>query len=294
MEMNTIGKILVILNFIFALVVGGFLIIDFATRTNWKTAYDSLKSDMDRLKASRDASSTVAANVVVRTKQVELQMKELEQKLADAEIEAKVQQDNLVKQLEDANQKQKGTDQTLQRSLSDLERIKNELKDRDNTVREREKSLVDALAARNQFRAEAIAQEGRSKALQERNEQLMEQVLRLTQDVAKERSGGTNGAAGTPIAFRNSNQPNPPAVRVRGKVEKVDSDLVQLSVGSDQGLNKYNTLYAFRFRPSPKYLGMVQIIEVHPGTSVGRLITTPGTPRHALVEGDEVSSELGN
>ena len=42
--MNTIGKILVVLNLVFALVVGGFLVIDFATRTNWKTAYESLKS----------------------------------------------------------------------------------------------------------------------------------------------------------------------------------------------------------------------------------------------------------
>ena len=49
--MNTIGKTLVILNLVFALVVGGFLVIDFATRNNWKTAYEALKREMDVAKS---------------------------------------------------------------------------------------------------------------------------------------------------------------------------------------------------------------------------------------------------
>ena len=44
--MNTIGKILVVLNLVFALLVGGFLVIDFATRSNWKKEYEKLQSEM--------------------------------------------------------------------------------------------------------------------------------------------------------------------------------------------------------------------------------------------------------
>ena len=42
--------------------------------------------------------------------------------------------------------------------------------------------------------------------------------------------------------IRNPNEPNPPAVMVNGKIEKVDADLVQISLGTDQGVNKNNTL----------------------------------------------------
>jgi hypothetical protein len=297
MEMNTIGKILVILNFIFALVVGGFLVIDFATRTNWKTAYDNLKREMDQLKASRDASGAVTQGVTNRLKKAELDLKEMEQKLADQQAEAKAGEDTLRFEIADWKLKLTGSSQTLDKAKSDVERLKNEVEDRDKTVREREKAIVALEADRNKYRAEALAQEGRSKSLQDRNEQLNEQVLRLSQDLAKERSGG--GAAGQAVAqtFRNSNEPNPPGVKVRGKIERVDAQepsLVQISLGSDQGINRNNTLYAFRFQPQPKYLGMIRIVEVYPGRSVGRLMTAPGTPRNALHEGDEVSSELGN
>lgn len=294
--MNIIGKILVILNFIFALVVGGFLVIDFATRTNWKTAYDNLKREMDQLKASRDASGLAMASSVTREKQAKIELDEVKQKLGDKEVEMKALEDRLVKDIEDYKLKLGGTGQTLTKALADVERLKNEVKDRDSTVRQREDTIVKLEADRNRYRAEAIAQEGRSKALQDRNEQLMEQVLRLTQDLAKERSGGT-GPGGATTAFRNSTEPNPPSVRVKGKIEKVDAQepsLVQISLGTDQGVNRNNTLEVFRFAPQPKYLGRIRIVEVYPSRAVARLVTEPGAPRHALHEGDLVASDLGN
>ena len=65
--MNTVGKILVILNFVFALVVGGFLAIDFATRTNWHKAYKALETEVKTQNASRGSSQEVAGAVVAKT-----------------------------------------------------------------------------------------------------------------------------------------------------------------------------------------------------------------------------------
>src|SRR4051812_17439051 len=93
MEMNTIGKILVILNFIFALVVGGFLVIDFATRTNWKGEYDKLKREITQLEASRNTNVVVANSVTSRLKAAELTVDEAKQAVKDKEIDAKALED---------------------------------------------------------------------------------------------------------------------------------------------------------------------------------------------------------
>ena len=55
--MNTMGKILVIINFLFALVIGGFMVIDFARRTNWKAAFDNADA---QLRIARNNTDTLA------------------------------------------------------------------------------------------------------------------------------------------------------------------------------------------------------------------------------------------
>jgi chromosome segregation ATPase len=299
MEMNTIGKILVILNFVFALVVGGFLVIDFATRTNWKTAYDTLKREMDVLKASREANQETLKGVVNSSKAVYTENEAIKQKLKDAEDLAAVNEANLKRDVEDYKLKLKGKDQLLDKAGADVERLKTELVDRDNTIKLREKEVVEALADRNKYRAEAIAQEGRSKALQDRNEQLLEEVQKKTLELARVQagSGGAGQTSGT-LTVRNINEPNPPPVKVKGRIEKVDSadkTLVQISLGSDQGINRNNTLDVYRLRPEAKYLGMIRIVDVYPDRSVGRLAAPPGGgARMPLQEGDMVTSDLRN
>jgi hypothetical protein len=296
MDMNTIGKILVILNFVFALVVGGFLVIDLATRTNWKTAYDNLKREMDVLKASRESSNIVLQQQVNASKAVFNENDELKRKIVDTEALAKVNEDELTRKIADYELKLKGSDQTLQKSLAEQERLKTELVDRNNTLKEREKTVVDTEAERNKYRAEAIAQEQRSKALQDRNEQLVDELQRKALDLARLQEGGAGKTAASPL-IRSTAQENPPAAKVRGKVEKVDAtepSLVQLSLGTDQGVNQNNTLYAYRLSPRVEYLGIIRVVEAHPHHSVGRLVNLPGGIRHALREGDVVSSYLGN
>src|SRR4029079_11105500 len=50
--MNTMGKILVILNLLIALATGLFLVFLFATRTNWKRGYDELKVELTASRAN--------------------------------------------------------------------------------------------------------------------------------------------------------------------------------------------------------------------------------------------------
>jgi hypothetical protein len=96
---------------------------------------------------------------------------------------------------------------------------------------------------------------------------------------------------------RESNQvnksiPNPPAVHVSGKIEKLNGDLVQIDRGIDHGVNKGNTLEVFRLQPEPKYLGIITILEATQTQSVGRLVVMDKAARPELKVGDLVASKI--
>jgi hypothetical protein len=95
----------------------------------------------------------------------------------------------------------------------------------------------------------------------------------------------------------DANAPNPPSVKVDGKIEVVDdkdgTTLVQVSLGRDQGVEKNHTLDVYRLRPEPKYLGMIRIVEAYNHKAVGRLISN-GNPafRPQLRANDLVTSKV--
>jgi hypothetical protein len=64
---------------------------------------------------------------------------------------------------------------------------------------------------------------------------------------------------------------NPPPADVEGLVKKSDpnTNLVTISIGSDDGLAKGHTLEVFRLEPQAKYLGTIKILEVRPHEAVG-------------------------
>jgi hypothetical protein len=81
--MNTVGKILVILNFLFAVIVGAFLVVDFATRSNWQTEYKNLKAQHEVLRVDREVHIQEGLANATLVKTQEMQLKDSAQKLKD-------------------------------------------------------------------------------------------------------------------------------------------------------------------------------------------------------------------
>ena len=79
------------------------------------------------------------------------------------------------------------------------------------------------------------------------------------------------------------------AAELQGKVVKADSaGLMQVNLGSDDGLQRGHTLELFRLDP-PAYLGRVKVIEVNPKDAVAQpLDRLNGKP----APGDSVSSRI--
>jgi hypothetical protein len=83
---------------------------------------------------------------------------------------------------------------------------------------------------------------------------------------------------------------NPPANPVEGQITQTDpSGLVRLSIGTDAGLVKGQTLEVYRLNPEAKYLGTIRILEARPGEAVGQ---TSGRMSDVVKKGDRVSSQI--
>jgi hypothetical protein len=83
---------------------------------------------------------------------------------------------------------------------------------------------------------------------------------------------------------------NPPAKDVEGEVKAIDAKTgyVTISLGTDAGVAKGNTLEVFRLKPQPSYLGTLQIVEARATDAVGKLL---GKQR-SLQVGDRVASRV--
>src|SRR6516164_8591973 len=287
--MNTVGKILVILNFLFAVIVGAFLVADVATRNQWKEKYFELLKEANLSTKSRDVTMAVTGNVVRDYKDLQLELEQTYQKLKDQEEAAKAMKVNLQVDIADRDNKLKDADLSLKQALAAKQRLTDEIALLNSAIKDREGTIVQLQTSVKTFRQQAQNFESIARTRQIQNEHLLEQLRDVTRALALKESG----VSPERMVVRNPNDPNPPAFKIDGKIEKVEGTLVQLSLGTDHGLQENNTLDVYRLQPNPQYLGMVRIVDARHHTSVGRLIPSgSGASKLQPREGDLVTSKF--
>ena len=290
--MNTIGKTLVILNFLFAIALGVVLILYVSVRTQWKDAHDKLLIETKIIKESRAATGDATRSVLNDNRTLAGELEKQKSVLNDAEVRMQALQGESKMQIAELNGKLNDSALTLQETLKSKQRLVEEIAEQGKTIDARQIQIVKIQADVNSFRLQAIANEAKARTLQTQNENLLEQVRELTVALNRIKTGANPDT----ITIRNPNEPNPPSVIVNGKIERVDpvdGTLVQISLGSDHGINKNHTLDVYRLKPEAKYLGMIRIVESHPHVSVGRLVAA-GNPamRQQLRADDLVTSKI--
>jgi hypothetical protein len=293
--MNTMGKILVIINLLFALMTGGFLAVDFATRTNWRNEYDKLKEELTVSKDNTGTLQATARLVVEKLKKEEDRARDLEKKLDKERTKFKndlaLAQGDLDKI---KNQTESGDIKSMV-LLAEAEKLRAENKGLLEVISKRDKTIVELNNDRNKFLDQVTQAIADAKQYQDRTEALLERVRELEILKAKSQVASGTGTAG-PAAVRDSSQANPPPAYVRGKVEKVDPvdrGLVQIDLGTDSGLAVNNTLDVYRLSPRPEYLGMLRIVNAGHHTAIGRLLPSrAGASRSEVRAGDEVASSI--
>jgi hypothetical protein len=286
--MTILGKILVFVNLIFSLVTGALVIMVYVTQNNWVDGFDKLKKNYQ----VSEANSRMYAQEVDEAKarcNKELSVLQAQVRAAQQEVVAARQLlDAKTAEWTQAEARSKLTNNNVNEATEELNRRKLEIDRLKEVLKQKEEKMVTMETQNTKWRNDAITADITAKSEQERNRQLLDQVAALTKEVERRQAPG----AGSATAHTTSYGQRPPADDVEGTVLEIDakSDLVTISIGSDSGVNKGNTLVVYRLKPRPEYVGTLSVIDSHPKEAVAR----PIKPLRAgpVQKGDIVASRV--
>jgi hypothetical protein len=285
--MTIVGKILVILNFVFVLVVIGLLIVDSATRMNYKVAYDALTKEMEIARTNQNTFTETTAKDAAEVRKLTADLDKVKADVLAVTAERNAIEAASKVQISEAERRAMEADIKTAEAIAASERFKDEVKKQLDILKQRDQVIVKQQEDFVRMRNEAVNQENARKASDARLQQALARNAELTAALTK----ATTGAAPNQVVKGTA---NPPPAFVEAKIEQVDaqSGLVQVSAGSDKGLSKNHTLEVYRTTPEPMYLGLVRLLDVQPHTSVGRIERVGAANRGPVRVGDTVSSTL--
>jgi len=296
--MNTLGKLLVILNLLFALLTGAFLAVDYASRTNWKDVAEARQSEMDALRANSESEVRSKRELVKANEQIRGEMDALTINKNSQLAQMKLENEKLARQVGEQKAVAELAVLNQENAIQQTKRLQGEVVLLLDTVKKREEEIVGYQTRITDVTQKYTQRENEAATANARAQNLFLQLKEKEIYIAKLLGGGGSGDGTKVVAVpvRDPNFVNPPPVDVRGLIQKVDTeqrDLVQISLGSDDGLQKDHTMEVYRLSPSPQYLGRLRVLDVYPRTAVGRVVRSAsmsGVP--ALLEGDQVASKL--
>jgi hypothetical protein len=295
--MTIIGKILVVLNLVLAVAVGGFMIFSSVTNKNWKAYADAREEDSKALAISRDTWKETAALAQNQAREERAKRLALEKSRVTDVTENSEQLKVMRIQMDEIGLRLKEADLNAQKSVAEAKRLQDEAEVLRKTIANREGLVLEITEKYQEKTKEYVAEKERADNLQIRAQSLQEQYrlaqVELGRREAQQAAGGSEG--GPAAQPQDPSKPNPPSRDVKGKIVKVDPEsgtLVSVNVGREEGVDKNHTLEVFRTSPTPEYLGMIRIVDVDNHQATGRLIRNQYTPTKALREGDTVASRL--
>jgi chromosome segregation ATPase len=304
--MTKVGKIFVILNLVFSLVVGAFVLVVYMAQAHWAHENNELTTKLKAAEASNVAYQQerqklvdyLAADAETAKLVGFSQDDKPEDKLGKIKT-ALTNSSNSIKQLE-AAVKQKSDDLVAERdktakadavvasSKAELEIRQKEVADTRDRLKKQSDDIAKMLKDLNTAKGESVDAKLQAKALLDRNLQLEKDKDSLARDLQRMVASGASLAAVKPKDL------NPPAENVEGKIKEVGSSgLITITIGSDAGLAKNQTLEVYRLNEqSPeqsRYLGRIKIVEVGATEAVAQPVGKPVAP---FQRGDDVGSHI--
>ena len=273
--MTLLGKIFTVCILIASLFLMFVAMVVYATHTNWKEAYDTLNDTLQTERAAKDELETKYTNQV---------------NLLKAEQEAALQE---VRKLETTRDQLVSENSAIQKTLDQLQQERRQQTELVKATEENNNRLTEEVAnLRESIGASQVARDaafvktlkatsdlhfarGELQSTTERNEQLTDDLARVT---ANAREGGVD-PQGTVV----------PRVRglVSGARRAEGSQLIEITIGADDGVRKGQTVEVFR---GQRYLGRAEIIKTEPDKAVGRVIRE--FQQGQIQEGDDVATKF--
>jgi hypothetical protein len=276
--MNWLGKVFVVVILIMSLVFMGLALAVYATHKNWQQVSVDLNK---KLQASQAENQKLQTEHNRRVEDLEREKTIAEQQVAKLDSERVALTDRYAQaqtELEGLRQNQRDhiaavastqkINEGLAGEVTELRgRIRTTLQDRDSLFKK-------ALDATEELHKAA----GEYNTTLERNKQLTKQVA--GKDVVMREKG-----------IDPNTDPGSVVPTVEGVVSKIErkagGQLVEITIGADDGLKTGNTLEVSR---GAKYLGRVEIIQTSPDKAVGRVDRT--FQQGQIQEGDRVATRI--
>jgi hypothetical protein len=280
--MTAIGKIFVIINLLFSLVVAGFIVMIYAKSANWAAATTKWETAYKAADASRQAVQTELdqerANHSKDLAAKDVSLKELEAKVTTAAADKKATETS-------SDNAERASMMAIQ---SELDKRKKEVVDLESQLKDKDDAIVKHIKAKNEAVDAKVAAEIKATSFQAKAERLEARVRETEMEIVKLRRTGASGSGGTSLVTTASTS-NPPSQAVEGIVTEKSGDLIRISIGSDAGLEKGHTLDVFRLKPTPQYLGQIRLTDVRAAEAVGVPVDRMKYP---VQKGDFVSNDV--
>ena len=273
--MTLVGKIFTMLIFVMSIVFMAFSIMVFATHTNWRTESEKLKQQL----VQKEQLFKQATDEHEKTKR-DLAQEQASRRQALAALQTKLQasQEQLVAKTQQLNDKETQLNEAAAALKSNEDRLTaltDELTKNRQLLKiaqqERDDIFLQVVALTDKFNQSETTRQD----LDRRNSQL------VAQNADMERVMKANGLTVDSLV---AHIPPP----VEGIVMDVGaSDLIEISIGHDDGLKIGHTLDVYR---GNTYLGRIVIRKTAPDRAVGQVVKE--LKRGQIKKGDHVTTKL--
>jgi len=285
--MTFVGKVLVVVQVVLSVCFMTFAGAVYTVQTNWKKKADDLGKQVASLQsASRDADQEFTDYKTTATANLKAQKTRAD--TFQAQAAGLAQQVAALK----ADNERTATESNRQTELARVanieagERRKEAL--RQGAVNKNLHTLIDKLVAQVRGLEDAVYGRDRTmKAVSRRHTQLLQQVAFLRKVVR------LNRLSTDPAEYAGKNTPPPSVTGVVLNTlpgQRQRATLIEISIGSDDGLVKGNKLDVYRSAGKGSYLGKIRIVYVTPDKSVGELIEK--TKNGVIKRGDNATTKL--
>lgn len=281
--MTLVGKIFTVLIFIMSLVFMSFAVMVFATHQNWRDlvkSTDSSKPGLERRLELKTDELKGAKQEHERTKQ-QLALEQASRRQALAALQTKITTDNatIAQQEKELIDKTAALNQVTlankiaQDRLTDLEaEVATLRKETQLAQLDRDTQFSKVVELTDRLNQDEVKRQ----ALEERSNQLNAQLAQLTM-VLK-----ANGLTKDSLVAQLE------PIGLNGIVLVVgDKDLIEISVGKDDGLREGHIMEVYR---GDTYLGQIKIMKVAPDRSVGQI--NKDLKRGQVRKGDHVTTKF--
>jgi hypothetical protein len=271
--MNLVGKLLVVLIVVMSVAFMAFSVAVYSTHKNWmEVITDPNTGYMVKLREQKEINQKLTEQVTKNQEEANLEKKALEDKVSKLETKRAALQGDVttlatqVADLKIETAKQLAALTTAQTTLDEkLKQVDSLRKDIASAQLERDENL----AKYNQSQQDLNNATNQLTLLKEANTRLAKILL--------ERQG---------ISPEASVDGVPP--KVDGVVLAIGRDnLVEISLGSDDGIHRGNTLEVFR---ANKYKGRLEVVQTSPDKSVAKII--PGFQQAKIERDDRVATRF--